>query len=349
MPTVHGYAALAAKARLTPFRFERRVPRPHDVAIDIKYCGICHSDIHQARDEWTGSIFPMVPGHEIAGIVTAVGSGATLFAVGDRVGVGAFIDSCRECANCKAGVEQYCMPGNSQTYNGLERDGITPTMGGYSKSIVVDENYVLRMPKNVPLDAGAPLLCAGITVYSPLRHWKAGPGTRVGVIGLGGLGHVAVKIARAMGADVTVFSHSARKRDEAIRLGAHHFCLTQDAETLTPLAQTFDLLINTVSVALDWNLYLNLLRVDGSMVVVGLPEARVPVAAMPLVQARRRVAGSGLGGIAETQEMLDFCSRHNILADIERVKIQQVNEAWDRVVKGDVRSRFVIDMDSLES
>ena len=349
MPKVKGYAAQKAKDPLAPWTFDRRNPGPHDVAIDIKYCGICHSDIHQARDEWTGSIFPMVPGHEIAGIVTAVGSAVTLFAVGDRVGVGAFVDSCRECANCKAGVEQYCMPGNSQTYNGLERDGVTPTMGGYSRSIVVDEKYVLRMPKNVPLDAGAPLLCAGITLYSPLRHWKAGPGTRVGIIGLGGLGHMGVKIARALGADVTVFSHSARKRDEAIRLGAHHFCATNDSEALTPLAQTFDLLINTVSVAVDWNLYLNLLRLDGSMVVVGLPEAPVPMGAMPLVQMRRRLAGSGLGGIAETQEMLDFCSRHTILADIELVKIQQVNEAWERVVKGDVRSRFVIDMASLES
>ena len=348
MPTVQGYAALTAKARLTPFRFERRTPKPHDVAIEIKYCGICHSDIHQARDEWTGSIFPMVPGHEIAGIVTSVGSDVTMFAVGDRVGVGCFVDSCRECANCKAGVEQYCTPGNSQTYNGLERDGVTPTMGGYSGAIVVDENYVLRMPNSIPLDAGAPLLCAGITLYSPLRHWKAGPGTRVGIIGLGGLGHMGVKIASTMGADVTVFSHSARKRDEAIRLGAHHFCVTNDAEALTPLAQTFDLLINTVSVALDWNLYLNMLRLDGSMVVVGIPEAPVPLAAMPLVQARRRVAGSGIGSIAETQEMLDFCSRHSILADIELVKIQDVNEAWEWVIKGDVRSRFVIDMASLE-
>ena len=346
MPTVHGYAALAARASLTPFRFDRRTPRPHDVAIEIKYCGICHSDIHQARDEWTGSIFPMVPGHEIAGVVTSIGSDVTMVAVGDRVGVGAYVDSCRECLNCKAGLEQYCVPGNSQTYNGTERDG-TPTFGGYSSAIVVDENYVLRMPRSIPLDAGAPLLCAGITTYSPLRHWKAGPGTRVGVIGLGGLGHLGVKIAHALGCEVTVFSHSTRKRDEARRLGAHHFCATGDGDVLTPLAQTFDLLLNTVSSAIDWNAYMNTLRADGSMVVVGLPEHPVPVNAMPLCSARRRIAGSGLGGVAETQEMLDFCAHHHIAADIELVKIQQVNEAWERVMRSDVRSRFVIDMASL--
>jgi uncharacterized zinc-type alcohol dehydrogenase-like protein len=348
MPTAHGYAAHAAKAALTPFRFERRDLRPHDVSVEIKYSGICHSDIHQARDEWGGSIFPMVPGHEIAGIVTAVGSAATRFAIGDRVGVGTFVDSCRECRSCKAGLEQYCVPGNSQTYNGMERDGVTPTYGGYSNAIVVDENYVFRMPQNMALDAGAPLLCAGVTVYSPLRQWKAGPGRRVGVIGLGGLGHVAVKIAHAMGADVAVFSHSSRKRDEARRLGAHHFYATGEGDVLTPLAQTFDLLINTVSVAIDWNAYMNVLRVDGSMVVVGLPEHPVPINAMPLCSARRSVAGSGTGSLAETQEMLDFCAQHHIAADIELVKIQQVNEAWERVMKSDVRSRFVIDMSSLD-
>jgi uncharacterized zinc-type alcohol dehydrogenase-like protein len=348
MPKVNGYAVEGAHTPLAPLAFDRRDPRPHDVAIDIKYCGICHSDIHQARNEWTGdSIYPMVPGHEIAGIVTRVGTSVTKFRVGDAVGVGCFVDSCGACANCKAGFEQYCKETPTLTYNGRERDGVTPTMGGYSKAIVVDEHYVLRMPANLPLDAAAPLLCAGITLYSPLRHWKAGPGTRVGIVGLGGLGHMGVKIARAMDAEVTVFSHTPRKRDEAMRLGAHHFYASSKPEVFTKLAQAFDLVINTVSMAVDWNQYLELVRLDGTMVVVGIPQAPVPLIAQSLLGARRRLAGSAIGSIAETQEMLDFCGQHRLPADIELISIQQVNEAWRRVLASDVRYRFVIDLASL--
>lgn len=350
MPKVRGYAAQHAKDRLNPWAFDRREPRPHDVAIEIKYCGICHSDIHQVRNEWTGdSIYPMVPGHEIAGVVTSVGSDVTKFTIGDRVGVGCFVDTCRVCVSCTAGLEQYCEAPATFTYNALERDGVTPTMGGYSNAIVVDEHYVLRMPPSLPLDAAAPLLCAGITLYSPLRHWKAGPGTRVGIIGLGGLGHIGVKIARALGAEVTVFSRSLRKRDDAMRLGAHHYHAASSPDTFATLQKTFDLIINTASAATDWKQYLEMLRVDGSMVVVGIPEAPVSMAAQPLIQGRRSLAGSGMGSIAETQEMLDFCGAHQIAADIERIPIQAVNEAWDRVVRSDVRSRFVIDMESLKA
>ena len=349
MPKASGYAALSADAQLTPFAFDRRDPRPHDVAIDITYCGICHSDIHQARNEWKGdSIYPMVPGHEIAGFVTGVGSAVTRFKVGDAVGVGCFVDSCRACANCTAGFEQYCVETPTLTYNGRERDGVTPTMGGYSNAIVVDEHYVLRMPGNLRLEAAAPLLCAGITLYSPLRHWKVGTGTRVGIIGLGGLGHVGVKIACAMGAEVTVFSHTPRKRDEAMRLGAHHFHVSSHPEVFTTLQQTFDLVINTVSVATDWNQYLELVRLDGTMVVVGIPQAPVPLTAQSLLGARRRLAGSAIGSIAETQEMLDFCGQHAIVADIEVIPIHEVNDAWRRILASDVRYRFVIDMASLQ-
>lgn len=348
MPKVNSYAVQSAAARLAPFVFERRAVRPVDVSIAIAYCGICHSDIHQARNEWRGdSIYPMVPGHEITGTVTAVGSAVTTFKVGDQVGVGCFVDSCRTCVNCQRGLDQYCIPGPTLTYNALERDGKTPTMGGYSNAIVVDEQYVLRMPANLPLDAAAPLLCAGITVYSPLRHWQVGPGSRVGIVGLGGLGHMAVKIARALGADVTVFSHTAHKRAEALRLGAARFYATDDPETFTALKHGYDLVINTASAAIDWNQYLELLRLDGSMVLVGIPQRSVPMTAQPLIEARRRLAGSGMGSIRETQDMLDFCSRNGITADIERIRIQDVNEAWERVVRGDVRSRLVIDMSTL--
>ncbi|HEY6359193.1 MAG TPA: NAD(P)-dependent alcohol dehydrogenase, partial [Vicinamibacterales bacterium] len=293
MPRTHGYAALSARSPLAPFAFDRRDPRPHDVAIDIKYCGICHSDIHQVRNEWTGdSIYPMVPGHEIAGVVTGVGTDVTRFTIGDPVGVGCFVDTCRVCVSCQAGLEQYCVAPPTFTYNGIERDGVTPTMGGYSNAIVVDENYVLRMPPSLPLDAAAPLLCAGITLYSPLRHWKTGPGTRVGIIGLGGLGHMGVKIARALGAEVTVFSRSRRKHDDAMRLGAHHFHVTSRPDALATLERTFDLIINTASAAVDWSQYLKMLRVDGSMVVVGIPETPVSLAAQPLIQGRRSLAGS---------------------------------------------------------
>ncbi|HVA94218.1 MAG TPA: NAD(P)-dependent alcohol dehydrogenase [Candidatus Dormibacteraeota bacterium] len=342
-----GYAATKAKAPLAPYSFARREPREHDVAIDIKFCGICHSDIHQARDEWNRSTFPMVPGHEIAGVVTAVGSKVTKYKVGDKVGVGCFVDSCRVCTPCREGLEQYCSEGMVLTYNGREHDG-TPTFGGYSEKIVVDENYVLRMPDHLPLDACAPLLCAGITLYSPLKHWHAGPGKKVAVIGLGGLGHMGVKLAHALGAEVTVLSHSLKKEADARRLGADHFHATSDPGTFSSLKRHFDLIICTVSAEMDWNLYLDLLNVDGAMVVVGIPEKPTPIGAFSLILGRRSLAGSAIGGIRETQEMLDFCARHNVTCDIEVIPIQKVNEAYERVLKNDVRYRFVIDMASLQ-
>ena len=348
MIKIKGYAAAQAKAPLGPYSFERRDTRDHDVAIDIRYCGICHSDIHQVRDEWGGSIFPMVPGHEIAGVVSQVGSGVTRYKVGDKVGVGCFIDSCRSCANCKTGLEQYCLEGMTPTYNGRERDGKAPTFGGYSERIVVDEEYVLRMPDNLALDAAAPLLCAGITLYSPLRHWQAGPGKKVAIIGLGGLGHMGVKLAHAMGAEVTVLSHSLKKIEDGKRMGANYFHATADPKIFTELKGRFDLIINTVSAPIDWNQYLNLLKLDGAMVVLGIPENQVPVGAFALIAARRSLAGSMIGGIQETQEMLDFCGKHDVTCDIELIPIQKVNEAYERMIKSDVRYRFVIDMNSLK-
>ncbi|MEI1279174.1 NAD(P)-dependent alcohol dehydrogenase [Leptospira venezuelensis] len=342
-----GYAAAISKAPLAPFQFDRRDAKDEDVVIDIKYCGICHSDIHQARDEWGGSIFPMVPGHEITGIVSSIGSKVTKFKVGDKVGVGCFVDSCRECEQCKAGLEQFCETGMSATYNGREQDRKTPTYGGYSNKIVVDQNYVLRIPDNLPLHAAAPLLCAGITLYSPLAHWKAGPGKKVAIIGLGGLGHMGVKIAHALGAEVTVLSQSHKKEADAKRLGADHFYATSEKSTFSKLRGSFNLIINTVSMPLDWNAYLSLLRVDGSMVVVGVPEEQVPIGAFSLIGGRKSLAGSLIGGIAETQEMLDFCGKHNITSDIELISIQNVNEAYERVIKSDVRYRFVIDIATL--
>jgi uncharacterized zinc-type alcohol dehydrogenase-like protein len=352
MSRAKGYAALTSGTPLAPYSFERREPREHDVLIDIKYCGICHSDIHQTRGEWSDylqeSIFPMVPGHEIAGIVTAIGSKVTKYKVGDKVGVGCFVDSCRTCVECKRDLEQYCAVQSVWTYNGREKDG-TPTYGGYSDKIVVDENYVLRMPDNLPLDAAAPLLCAGITLYSPLKHWQAGPGKKVAIVGMGGLGHMGVKLAHALGAEVTVLSQSLKKQADGKRLGADHFYATSDPETFTRLQGYFDLLINTVSAEMDWNEYLGLLKVDASMVLVGVPEKKVPLGAFPLIGRRRSLAGSSIGGIKETQEMLDFCSRHNLTSDIEIVPIQKVNEAYSRVLKSDVRFRFVIDMASLKA
>jgi uncharacterized zinc-type alcohol dehydrogenase-like protein len=345
-----GYAAPDAKSPLTPYSFERREPREHDIAIDIKYCGICHSDIHQTRDEWSEyqdeAIFPMVPGHEIAGVVSAVGSKVTKYKVGDKVGVGCFVDSCRTCPECRQGLEQYCSVKTVWTYNARDNDNV-PTYGGYSDKIVVDENYALRMPDNLPLDACAPLLCAGITLYSPLRHWKAGPGKKVAIVGLGGLGHMGVKLGHALGAEVTVLSQSLKKQADGKRLGADHFHATSDPETFTKLAGSFDLIINTVSAQIDWTEYLNLLKLDGTMVIVGLPEKDIPVGAFPLTGRRRSLAGSQIGGIAETQEMLDFCAKHNVACDIEVVPIQKVNEAYERVLKSDVRYRFVIDMATL--
>src|SRR6266487_3141690 len=342
MSQVSGYAAKQAKAPLSPYSFERREPRDHDVVIDIKFSGICHSDIHQVNNEWGASTYPMVPGHEIAGIVSRVGAKVTRYKVGDRMGVGNFVDSCRKCRPCLQGLEQYCVEGATWTYNAVERDRKTATQGGYSNKIVVDENYVLRITDNLPMDGVAPLLCAGITLYSPLMHWKAGPGKKVAIIGLGGLGHIGVKIAHALGAEVTVLSHSLKKQEEAKKMGADNFYATSDPNTFKKLRGYFDLVINTVSVELDLNKYLKLLALDGTMVVVGLPEKEMQIGAFSLANARRSLAGSVIGGIQETQEMLDFCSNHNIVCDIELISIHKVNEAYERVVKSDVRYRFVI-------
>ncbi len=342
------YAAAHATAPIAPFSLERRDPREHDVLIDILFCGICHSDIHQARDGWGGSIFPMVPGHEIAGIVKHVGSKVSKFKIGDSVGVGCFVESCRECQYCTAGLNQYCAKGIVLTYNGRDYDGAT-TFGGYSDKIVVNEDYVLRIPGNLALNAAAPLMCAGITLYSPLRHWEAAPSKKVAIIGLGGLGHMGVKLSHAMGAETTVLSHSLKKQEDGRRLGAHHFFATTDPETFKELQGHFDLIINTVSAPIDWNEYLSLLRVDGSMVNVGVPEQPVPLAAFSLIRGRRSLAGSSIGSIGETQEMLDFCGEHNIVSDVEMTPIQKVNEAYERMIKSDVRYRFVIDLASLKS
>ncbi len=341
------YAAADAKSALAPFSIERRAPRTDDVVIDIAYCGVCHSDIHQARDEWGGSIFPMVPGHEIVGHVAAVGDAVTGFKVGDAVGVGCFVDSCRQCTQCKAGEEQFCEQGMTATYNGRERAGGAPTYGGYSTRITVQQDYVLRIPDGMPLDSAAPLLCAGITTYSPLRHWGVKPGDKVAVVGLGGLGHMAVKIANAMGAEVTVLSTSESKRADAQALGAKSFAATRDPDTFKKLAGSFDLIIDSVSAPHDYNAYLNLLKVDGSMVLLGVPEAPAPVAAFSLIMGRRKLGGSLIGGIRETQEMLDFCAEHGIAADIELIDAAQVNEAYERMIKGDVKYRFVIDCASI--
>ncbi|EON32251.1 MULTISPECIES: NAD(P)-dependent alcohol dehydrogenase [Gordonia] len=347
MPTtVNAYTAPAADRPLEPTTIERRDLGPNDVSIDIAFAGICHSDIHTARDEWGGTRFPVVPGHEIAGTVAAVGDEVTRYAVGDRVGVGCFVDSCRECEPCRLGEEQYCERGNVGTYNAVGRDG-TPTQGGYSTSIVVDENYVLRIPDGIALDEAAPLLCAGITLYSPLRHWGAGPGKKVAIVGLGGLGHVGVKIAHALGAEVTVLSQSLKKMEDGLRLGADHYHATSDPQTFRELRNTFDLILNTVSANLPIAKYLGMLALDGTMVELGLPEHPIDVPAGALVGKRRSFAGSMIGGIAQTQEMLDFCAEHGIGAEIEVISADRINEAYDRVVASDVRYRFVIDTSTL--
>lgn len=338
-----GYAALAANTPLQPFAFERRELRAGDIAFDIKFSGICHSDIHQAREEWGSAIFPMVPGHEIVGVVTAIGSAVTKFAIGDQVGVGVFIDSCRTCENCLAGQQQYCLDGMTGTYNGYERDGVTVALGGYSNKYVIDQDYAVLVPANLELSGVAPLLCAGITLYSPLRHWKAGPGTKVAVIGLGGLGHMGVKFAAAMGAEVTVFSHSASKEADAKRMGAEHFVVTKDPAVFEELKESFDLILNTVSAKLEINLYLGLLRLNGTLVVIGLPGEPYEVSAFNLLRLRRSLAGSMIGGLPELQEMLNFCSEKNILSDVEIIKADYINEAYERTVASDVKYRFVID------
>ncbi|MER6280055.1 NAD(P)-dependent alcohol dehydrogenase [Streptomyces sp900105245] len=343
MTTVAAYAAPAPKAPLERTTIERRAVGDHDVLIDIKFSGICHSDIHQAQDGWRPGTFPMVPGHEIAGVVSEVGPGVTRYAVGDRVGVGCMVDSCRECDNCRAGLEQYCLGGGpTWTYNDTGKDG-EPTYGGYAQKIVVDENYVVRIPEGLSLDVAAPLLCAGITTYSPLKHWNAGPGKKVAVVGLGGLGHMGVKIAHALGAEVTVLSQSLRKKDDGLRLGADHYHATGDPDTFEELAGTFDIILNTVSAPLDFAAYLSLLRTDGTMVNVGLPEEPVQIVLQSLLGNRRSISTSGIGGIAETQEMLDFCAEHGLGAEIELIGAGEINDAYERVAASDVRYRFVID------
>ncbi len=346
MPTtVNARATASAGGSFERTTIERRDVRPHDVRIDIAFAGICHSDIHTARDEWGQANYPLVPGHEIAGTVAEVGSEVTKYKVGDRVGVGCFVDSCRECENCKAGEEQYCLEGETGTYGGMQ-DG-KPTDGGYSEQIVVDENYVLGIPEGIELDAAAPLLCAGITLYSPLKHWGAGPGKKVAIVGLGGLGHMGVKIAAALGAEVTVLSQSLKKQEDGLRLGAQHYYATSDPETFEKLAGEFDLIVNTVSATLDLDAYLGLLRVNGTLVEVGAPEEPMKEAAFSLIQNRRSLAGSKIGGIRETQEMLDFCAEHGLGAEVEVIGGDQIDEAYERVVGSDVRYRFVIDIAKL--
>jgi uncharacterized zinc-type alcohol dehydrogenase-like protein len=338
-----GYAALRARADLVPFEFSRRDLRAHDVAFDIKFSGVCHSDIHQVNEDWGPSIFPMVPGHEIVGVVTAVGADVTKFRVGERVGVGTFVDSCRTCEYCRRGEQQYCTTSDTPTYNGYERDGVTPTYGGYCNKFVVDEEFAVHVADSLDLAGVAPLLCAGITLYSPLRHWGATTGTEVGIIGLGGLGHMGVKFAAALGATTTVFSHSAHKRGDAARLGAHLFVDTTDAAAMSELAGRYDLIINTVSADLDLAPYFNLLKVDGALVIVGLPGQPYRVRPFELVNKRRSLAGSMAGGIKETQEMLDFCTEHGITSDVEVVTADDIRAAFARTLASDVRYRFVID------
>ena len=338
-----GYAALSAGADLVPFQFDRREVGAHDVEIDIKYAGICHSDIHQAKEEWGPAIFPMVPGHEIAGVVTSIGSAVTKFKVGDHIGVGVFVDSCGKCEQCLKGIEQYCAEGMTGTYNGYERDGKTVAMGGYSNRFVVKENYAVHIPANLPLDGVAPLLCAGITLYSPIKHWNVTKGTKVAVMGLGGLGHMGVKFAAALGAEVTVLSHSPSKEADARAMGAHHFVSTKDPENFKAIEKSFDVILNTVSAELDINLYLNLLKQDGTLVIIGLPGKPYAVHAGSLLGARRSMGGSMVGGIAEMQEMLDFCGKHNILSDVEVIKADYINKAYERTIASDVKYRFVID------
>lgn len=338
-----GYAALTAKSPLESFEFNRRDLGPRDVALEISYAGICHSDIHQVAEEWGPAIFPMVPGHEIAGVVTAIGESVDKFAVGDKIGVGVFVDSCRTCSSCIQGLQQYCVEGMTGTYNGLERDGKTVAMGGYANNFVVDQDYAVKIPNNLPLDGVAPLLCAGITLYSPIKHWKVSKGMQVAVMGLGGLGHMGVKFAVAMGAEVTVLSHSPSKQSDALAMGAHHFVCTNEIENLKPLQKRFDLILNTVSAELEIGDYINLLTLDGTLVVIGLPGKPYSVHVGSLLNGRRRIAGSMIGGVPELQEMLDFCGAHSIVSDVEVINADYINKAYVRTIASDVKYRFVID------
>lgn len=343
MNKVRGLAAMSKGAPFVRHDFERRALGPNDVLIDIAYAGICHSDIHQVREEWGPAIFPMVPGHEIAGVVREVGAAVGKFSVGDHIGVGVFIDSCRQCKPCKDGLEQYCDQGMTGTYNALERDGVTVAMGGYSNRFVVDEKYAVKIAPSLPLDGVAPLLCAGITLYSPLKHWNVSKGSRVAVMGLGGLGHMGVKFAHALGAHVTVLSHSANKEGDARAMGANEFVVVKSPEDLKPLSRSFDLILNTVSAEIDINVYIATLKIDGTLVVIGLPGAPYPVHVGSLLNGRKSLAGSMIGGIAEMQEMIDFCATHSIVSDIEVISADYVDTAYDRTVASDVKYRFVID------
>ena len=346
---VKAFGTTAADAPLNLLPIKRRTPTPHDVEIEILYCGVCHSDLHTARNEWHGTVYPCVPGHEIVGKIVSVGNHVTKFKVGDHAAVGCMVDSCRECEYCTDGLEQYCEKGNTGTYNSPDVHLGTRTYGGYSESIVVDESFVLHVPENLDLAATAPLLCAGITTYSPLRHWNVGPGKKVGVVGIGGLGHMAVKISKAMGAEVIVFTTSASKVEDAKRLGADDVVLSKDKAQMAKYKSKLHFVLDAVSAEHDINAYLNLLKVDGSLALVGAPEHPLPVAAFSLIPLRRNFAGSMIGGIAETQEMLEFCGKHNIVADIEMINMDEINEAYERLLKGDVKYRFVIDMASLKN
>jgi len=346
---VLGYAAKSSKAALAPYRFERREPRPDDVLIEILYCGVCHSDLHTARNDWGWSSYPIVPGHEIVGRVKAVGPSVTRFAVGDAVAVGCLVDSCRHCAPCQHGEEQYCENHATYTYGGRDRHDGTTTQGGYSELIVVSDEFVLKVPGTLDLAGAAPLLCAGITTWSPLRHWKAGKGTKVAVVGLGGLGHMALKLAHALGAEVTLFTRTPGKEDDARRLGAHHVVVSSDSDQMAKVANRFDLIIDTVPYVHDINPYVATLACSGTLVLVGYLGALDPfLNTTGMVLGRKSVAGSLIGGIRETQEMLDFCGQHGIVSDIEIIKMQEINEAYERMLKSDVKYRFVIDMASLK-
>ncbi len=347
MIAANAYAAYDETTPLAPYNVDRRELGENDVLIDIKFCGVCHSDIHQVKNEWGNSMYPMVPGHEIVGVISRVGSKVTKFREGDLAGIGCFVDSCRTCSSCQEGLEQYCEVHNVGTYNSYELDKKTVTYGGYSSQIVVDENYTLRVPESLDLAGVAPLLCAGITTYSPILEWKIGEGHRVGIVGLGGLGHMATKIAAAKGAEVTVLSTSPNKAQDARDLGANNFAVTSDADTLKELKSSFDFIIDTVSAPHDYNLYLSMLKRDGTMIILGVPPEPSAVAGFSLIPQRRRIAGSMIGGIKETQEMLDFCAEHNITADIELISIKEINTAYERMLRNDVKYRFVIDMATL--
>lgn len=349
MSNTYAFAATGPKAALGPFSYQSRELRDFDLRLEVLYCGVCHSDLHQARDEWRNTIYPVVPGHEIVGRVTALGSQAGKFKLGDLVGVGCMVDSCRTCASCGEGLEQYCENGFVATYNGADKKTGEITFGGYSSQMVIDEAYVLRVPENLDLPGVAPLLCAGITTYSPLRQWQAGPGKKVGIVGLGGLGHMGVKLAHAMGAHVVLFTTSPSKVEDGKRLGAHEVVISKNEDEMNAHLNSFDLIVNTVAATHDLNPFLNLLRRDGTMALVGAPEHDHPSPQVfNLIMKRRRLAGSLIGGIAETQEMLDFCSEHVITSDVEIIPVQQINEAYERMLKGDVKYRFVIDSGSLK-